>query len=156
MPRMTSSEPAEPADRALLDRYATAFEKADMAALTELLRADATFEMPPLPTWFAGRATSGGLPPGAGSARARLFPADSHGRQRPARRSPPTCVRVDGVYRAHGIMVLTIAASLVTRTTMFMDPALLATFGLPPALPASGDPAARRGEGPDGTRAQNR
>ncbi|MGA8461789.1 MAG: hypothetical protein WB800_40805, partial [Streptosporangiaceae bacterium] len=62
----------------------------------------------------------------------------------------------DGVYRAHGIMVLTIAASLVTRTTMFMDPGLLATFGLPPALPADGDPAGTPGEGPDGTRAQNR
>jgi RNA polymerase sigma-70 factor (ECF subfamily) len=62
----------------------------------------------------------------------------------------------DGVYRAHGIMVLTIAASLVARTTMFMDPALLATFGLPPALPASGDPAGALPEGPDGTRAQNR
>jgi hypothetical protein len=39
---------------------------------------------------------------------------------------------------------------------MFMDPALLATFGLPPALPASGDPAGALPEGPDGTRAQNR
>jgi hypothetical protein len=52
-------------------------------------------------------------------------------------------------------MVLTIAASLVARTTMFMDPALLATFGLPPALPASGDLAGAPREGPDGTRAQN-
>src|SRR5580692_2443499 len=50
-------EPASPDDRALADRYAAAFEKADIAALTELLRADAVLEMPPLPTWFAGRAT---------------------------------------------------------------------------------------------------
>ena len=40
-------EPADPADRTLLDRYAAAFESADIAALTELLRADATMEMPP-------------------------------------------------------------------------------------------------------------
>jgi len=39
------------------------------------------------------------------------------------------------VHRAHGIMVLTIATSRVTRATMFMDPGLLATFGLPPAPP---------------------
>jgi RNA polymerase sigma-70 factor (ECF subfamily) len=45
----------------------------------------------------------------------------------------------DGVHRAHGILVLTIAASRVTRSTMFMDPALLTTFGQPPALPTAGD-----------------
>jgi hypothetical protein len=39
---------------------------------------------------------------------------------------------------------------------MFMDPALLATFGLPSALPASGGLADAPRDGPDGTRAQNR
>ncbi len=48
-------EPADPADQKLLDRYAAAFESADIEALTELLRADATLEMPPQPYWFAGR-----------------------------------------------------------------------------------------------------
>jgi RNA polymerase sigma-70 factor (ECF subfamily) len=48
-------EPAAPEDRALANRYEAAFENADIAALTELLRADAVFEMPPLPTWFASR-----------------------------------------------------------------------------------------------------
>jgi hypothetical protein len=42
-------------------------------------------------------------------------------------------------------MVLTIAASRIIRVTMFMDPGLLATFGLPPALPTAGDLA----EAPD-------
>src|SRR5216684_617552 len=48
-------EPADPADRALLDRYATAFENADITAVMQLLRDDAVFEMPPEPTWFTGR-----------------------------------------------------------------------------------------------------
>src|SRR6202453_3925651 len=48
-------EPAEPDIVALLNRYAAAFENADVVALTALLREDATIEMPPTPTWFAGR-----------------------------------------------------------------------------------------------------
>jgi len=48
-------EPSDPGDLAMLNRYAAAFENADMAALTELLRDDAVLEMPPLPAWFAGR-----------------------------------------------------------------------------------------------------
>jgi uncharacterized protein (TIGR03086 family) len=44
----------------------------------------------------------------------------------------------DGVHRAHGILVLTIAASRVTRSTMFLDPALLTTFALPRPCPPPG------------------
>jgi RNA polymerase sigma-70 factor (ECF subfamily) len=47
--------PAGPDDRALLDRYAAAFENAGATALMQLLRDDAVFEMPPVPTWFTGR-----------------------------------------------------------------------------------------------------
>src|SRR2546430_15986369 len=49
------SEPAEPGSRALLDRFAAAFENADAAALAELLRKDVALEMPPMPAWVAGR-----------------------------------------------------------------------------------------------------
>ena len=48
-------EPADPQDRALLDKYATAFQTADVTAVLQLLREDAVFEMPPEPTWFTGR-----------------------------------------------------------------------------------------------------
>ena len=41
----------------MLDRLAAVFENGDATALAELLRADATLEMPPLATWFAGRET---------------------------------------------------------------------------------------------------
>src|SRR6266699_4729581 len=50
------TEPAEPGRRALLDRFAAAFENADVSGLAELLREDVALEMPPLLTWFAGRA----------------------------------------------------------------------------------------------------
>src|SRR6267154_10074 len=50
------AEPTEPGQRELLERFAAAFESADISALAELLREDVTLEMPPVPTWFAGRA----------------------------------------------------------------------------------------------------
>jgi RNA polymerase sigma-70 factor (ECF subfamily) len=148
-------EPASPADRALADRYAVAFENADVGALTEFLRADAVFEMPPLPTWFAGRGAEVAFlqaqvlrEPGY----FRLLPTAANGQ-------PAFAAYLregDGVHRAYGIMVLTIAASRVTRATTFMDPGLLATFGLPSALPAAGDLAQVPDGGPDGTRAPGR
>src|SRR5258708_3197435 len=49
------AEPAGPEARAVLDRFAAAFENADASALAELLREDVALEMPPLLTWFAGR-----------------------------------------------------------------------------------------------------
>src|SRR6266700_1907035 len=48
-------EPADPADRDLLDKYAMAFQNADIPAVMRLLREDAVFEMPPEQTWFTGR-----------------------------------------------------------------------------------------------------
>ena len=41
--------------RALVDAFVSAWERADLAALTSLLAEDARFTMPPLPAWFQGR-----------------------------------------------------------------------------------------------------
>jgi RNA polymerase sigma-70 factor (ECF subfamily) len=41
--------------RNLADRYCRAFEGADIAALMAMLVEDATWSMPPLPTWYRGR-----------------------------------------------------------------------------------------------------
>jgi RNA polymerase sigma-70 factor (ECF subfamily) len=128
-------EPADPAGRALLDRYATAFQNADVTAVLALLREDAVLEMPPQPTWFTGRELIGRFlrswvltEPG----RLQLIPTAANGQPSLAAylRDP------DGVYRAHAIQVFTIAASHITRITSFNDPGLLATFGLPPEVPA--------------------
>ena len=53
------TEPTDPDQRALLDRYAAAFENADLAASTGVLTDEVVWEMPPIPTWFAGRETVG-------------------------------------------------------------------------------------------------
>ncbi|HEY8943709.1 MAG TPA: RNA polymerase subunit sigma-70 [Polyangiaceae bacterium] len=47
---------AAPVDRALLQQYLSAWESGDFGAVVALLHTEATFSMPPVPAWFAGRA----------------------------------------------------------------------------------------------------
>jgi RNA polymerase sigma-70 factor, ECF subfamily len=129
-------EPADPQDRALLDRYAIAFQDADITTVMELLREDVVFEMPPLPTWFAGREPIGRFlqsriltEPG----RFQMIPTAANGQPALA----AYLRRPDGAYGAHAIQVFTIAASRVTQVISFNDPDLFATFGLPPVVPAA-------------------
>jgi RNA polymerase sigma-70 factor, ECF subfamily len=130
-------EPADPGDLALLNRYAAAFENADIGALTELLHDDAVLEMPPLPTWFAGRE------------QIVLFLRSHVLRQPGDFKTIPTAANgqpalaeyrrgQDGVYRAFGVQVLTLTAARVARAVAFLDPGLFPAFGLPPALPTAG------------------
>jgi RNA polymerase sigma-70 factor (ECF subfamily) len=136
-------EPADPDERALLDKYATAFQNADVTAVVQLLREDAVFEMPPEVTWFTGRELIGRFlkarvltEPG----RFQMIPVAANGQPALA-----TYLRDhDGVYRAHSICVLTIAASRIARVTSFNDPVLFATFGLPQASPAAAAPVPSR------------
>ena len=132
-------EPADPGDRALLNRYAAAFENADVTALAELLRDDAVFEMPPLPAWFTGREHIGLfleshvlLQPGD----LTMIPTAANGQPALAayRRGR------DGVRRAYAVQVLTVTASRVARVVAFLDPGLFAVFGLPPVLPGASAP----------------
>jgi RNA polymerase sigma-70 factor, ECF subfamily len=129
------AEPADPARRALLDRYAAAVENADASAMAALLREDIALEMPPLLTWFAGRETvvrfvAASLLPGPGLLR--LVPVTANGQPGFAvyEREP------DGTFRAHAIQVLTVTETGIIRIVAFADPALFGPFGLPPRLPA--------------------
>ena len=136
-------EPANPQDLGLLNRYAAALENADITALTELLRKDAVLEMPPSPTWFAGREeivhfmqTYILREPG----QFVMMPTAANGQPALAQYRRDH----DGVYHAHGIHVLTLSASGVARIAAFLDPSLFTVFALPPALPAGTAPPSRR------------
>jgi RNA polymerase sigma-70 factor, ECF subfamily len=130
------AEPTEPERRALLDQYIAAVEGADATALEQLLRQDATLEMPPFSTWFAGRETCArflitrvlGAP-----ADWRMVPTAANGQPAAAayRRDG------DGAHRAYGIAVLTPTTTGIARIVAFGDPSLFARFGLPPILPTS-------------------
>jgi RNA polymerase sigma-70 factor (ECF subfamily) len=135
-------EPTDPGIQAMLGRYATAFENADVAALMRLLRDDAVFEMPPLPTWFAGREPIGRFlaarvlrRPG----KFRMIPAAANGQPAFAAYMRGN----DGVHRAHAVQVLTVTPSGLSRVVSFNDSGLLAVFGLPESVPAI--PAPRLG-----------
>jgi RNA polymerase sigma-70 factor, ECF subfamily len=125
---------ALPTDRRrleLIERYCAAFERADLAALTELLRTDIALEMPPFTSWFHGReavtrflAARAFGEPGA----ARMIPIRANGQPAAAhyRRGE------DGVHRAHALHVLTDdTRGDVASITVFLDEELFTAFGLP-------------------------
>jgi RNA polymerase sigma-70 factor, ECF subfamily len=127
-------EPAEPQARELLARYATAFENADVAALTRLLREDAELQMPPQPGWFAGRDLIGRFL----GARVLRRPGDFRMIPTAANGQPALAAYMrdgDGVLWAHGIQVLTMSGPAIAQIVSFNDPGLLAVFGLPPVAP---------------------
>ena len=126
------AEPAEPGQRALLDRFAAAFENADVSGLAELLREDVALEMPPLLTWFAGRADVArflaAAPAFAAPGRLRLVPVRANGQ--PAFAAYQR--EAGGSYQAYAITVPTVTATGIARIVTFFDPGLFGSFGLPP------------------------
>ncbi|WP_033291380.1 sigma-70 family RNA polymerase sigma factor [Amycolatopsis jejuensis] len=121
-------EPADARVRTQLDGFMTAFETADVNALTRLLREDVELEMPPYSTWFAGRTAvvqfleTRVLATGA----KRTVATRANGQ-------PAIAVYAweDGAYRAHAIHVLTCTDTGIARIVAFLDPALFGAFELP-------------------------
>ncbi|MGK5557017.1 sigma-70 family RNA polymerase sigma factor [Actinomadura kijaniata] len=129
------AEPTDPEQRALLERYAKAFEDADIAALVELFKQDATWEMPPFPQWFSGvdhiaRLITAQCAPSPGELR--MVPTAANGQ--PAfgmyRRG------ADGVHRPFQLEVVTVSGGRVAHVAAFLDTTLFPYFGLPETLPA--------------------
>jgi RNA polymerase sigma-70 factor (ECF subfamily) len=113
--------------RRFLDRYTAAFARADMSALIGILRDDVVLEMPPYPSWFAGRdAVAAFLPRIVGVGARRVVATRAN--HRPA---IATYTLDGGVWRPHAIHVPTITATGVREILVFLDPALFPTFGLP-------------------------
>ena len=129
-------EPSSQADRAMLDRYAAAIEDADAAALVELLHEDATFEMPPMPTWFRGRENIGRF------LRTRVLTSPGMFTTVPVAANGQPGLAIyrrgeDGTRRGYGVQVLTVRESRVAGVVAFLDPSLFPAFGLPRELPAA-------------------
>jgi RNA polymerase sigma-70 factor, ECF subfamily len=132
---------ADAATQALLERYLRAWETEDVDGLVALMKEDATFSMPPSPSWYRGREairvvlTVQAFAPEAQN-RWYFFPTGANG-------CPAFAVyraaRSDGPSRAFGIQIVTLEAGasglLIADATTFLDPLLLASFGFPPELP---------------------
>jgi RNA polymerase sigma-70 factor (ECF subfamily) len=129
-------EPAEPGQRTLLDRYAAAFENADAAALSQLLRQDAVFEMPPIPTWFTGRERIAQFLGARVLGRPgdfKLIPVAANGQPGFAGYLRGR----DGLHHAHAVQVLTVGTADIAHIVSFNQPGLVAAFGLPQTLSAA-------------------
>ncbi len=123
-------EPEDAGRRELLDRYCAAFENADMAALTELLQADVKLERPPVPVWFTGRDAvlrflAALAFTRAGDIAMVLTAANGQPAAAEYRRGE------DDVMRAHSVHILTLGATGIAAMTVFLDPSLFSSFGLP-------------------------
>jgi RNA polymerase sigma-70 factor (ECF subfamily) len=134
---VSSTDPLPPlkeADRAMLERYVTAFERYDMDALTSLIREDASQSMPPYDMWLEGRdhILAWWVGPGNACRGSRVLPAISangmptFGQYKP---SP------QGGYDPWALQVLELKDGRIAEFTFFLDTArLFPLFGLPPRL----------------------
>lgn len=127
-------EPADPGERAVVERYLAAFEAADVPALTRLLADDVVLEMPPVALWFAGRAHYGRFMERVFAMRGtgwRLVPVPANGGTGLAAYAPDPA---NGRVRAHSLQVFAVAGGLIEQSVTFVDPAVFGLFDLPPYL----------------------
>jgi RNA polymerase sigma-70 factor (ECF subfamily) len=125
-------QPMDAEQQTLLARYVDAFERYDIAALTSLLRADATLSMPPYALWLRGHVEIARwlLGPGVECRGSRLVPTVANGS--PAfgqyRPSGP-----GGSHEPWALQVIELSAGRVVGINSFLDTArLFPLFGLPP------------------------
>jgi len=127
------TEPSDPVARRALDSYVEAFNSADIPLLVDLLRADVTIEMPPTPTWFAGRdAVFGFLTSRVKYAGSwHLLPTTANGQPAAA----AYFISSDGALMAHSVHVLTVTTTGISRIVAFRADRLFEAFGFPGQLP---------------------
>jgi ketosteroid isomerase-like protein len=119
--------------RELVDAFVAAWERADVAALKELLASDARFTMPPRPAWFLGRKDVGRFVTERMFATPwRLVPIRANGQLAFA------CYQGDpdgGRFRLGAVNVLSLRAGRIVEIAGFLDPGLYRHVGLPEELP---------------------
>jgi RNA polymerase sigma-70 factor, ECF subfamily len=123
------TEPTAAEQRELLEKYVSAFEAKDVAAIVELFTKDAIFDMPPYAVWYRGRENiarhlTHTCPVGPGEMR--LIPVTANGQP-----GFGTYWLQDGVHKAFNLVVLTLSKDGITHSTSFFDHALFEKFGLP-------------------------
>ena len=118
--------------RATVDRFAAAWERADVDAVKAMLAEDAIFAMPPHSTWLAGRdaiAEFLRLRPLRPGWRERVVPTRANGQL-----AFGHYAWKDGQFAAHALTVLTLRDREIVQLTAFLTPEPFARFGLPEAL----------------------
>ncbi len=132
---------SDAAQKELLARYLMAWEGFDVNNLVALLKEDATYTMPPLPQWYAGREAIRTFFEWAFKHYAGLRMVSIEANRQPAfaAYSRPTA---DAPWTAHSIQVLTLEDGKISRLTLFAkpdSPRLFEAFGLPLTLQEGND-----------------
>jgi RNA polymerase sigma-70 factor (ECF subfamily) len=141
--RYPHGEPTEateltPEQQKLLSRYLKAWEGLQLDNFTALLKEDATYTMPPLPQWYAGRRAIRTFFEWAWKAYDgyRMVPTAANGQPAFAAYARH---RAGAPWDAHSIHVLTLEHDIISRVTLFVkpdSPRLFPAFGVPLVLPA--------------------
>ena len=139
------TEPATAEQRDLLERYVTAFERYDTAALVKLFSSDAVWEMPPFTGWYQTPEAIGRLVahqcPAKQAGDLRMVPAEANGQA-----AFGMYLRDEnGGHQPFQLHVLHFASAggasagggaAIDHVTVFFDLTLFPKFGLPDSLPA--------------------
>jgi RNA polymerase sigma-70 factor (ECF subfamily) len=135
----TPLSPDDPGVRELLQRYVHAWENADVPGLVSMLRDDAILTMPPIPTWYQGAgAIAAVLATGVFAGQTaggewRLLAARANGQ-------PALAIYhrgdEDKTFHPFTFQVLSIdlTTGRIAALINFLNPAILACFGLPAQL----------------------
>jgi RNA polymerase sigma-70 factor (ECF subfamily) len=133
-PGLDPDELKEPelAQREVVDRYMTAFERADVGSLARMLAEEVLLEMPPMWNWYIGRAAYSRF-------MARVFGMrglDWRTVPISANRQPAMAAydRQGGRYQLHTLQVFTLEGEAIVRNTVYQDPEVFAIFDLPKFL----------------------
>jgi RNA polymerase sigma-70 factor (ECF subfamily) len=124
--------PRSSEEQRVLERFTTAFEERDIGVLVTMFTEDVRFSMPPLPLEYRGLDAVTKALTQARPRRRRLVPTRANGQ-------PAFGIYVrddrDGIFRAAGLLVVTLAGERVARLIRF-ETSVLPGFGLPRSLPS--------------------
>jgi RNA polymerase sigma-70 factor (ECF subfamily) len=117
--------------RRRVEADAAAFERADVAAIRELVTLDVILEMPPVPVWFAGRDDDAAF-------MERRFATRGSGRMVvTAANTQPAAIAYlpgdEGGWSVHSYQVFDVAEDGVARVTVFYGQPMLARLEIPAA-----------------------
>jgi RNA polymerase sigma-70 factor (ECF subfamily) len=137
-PEMALVSSADATTNTLLARYVNAWETDDITGLVTLLKEDAIFNMPPIPSWYQGReairtillaiAFQSGV-----QNQWRLYPTHANGQPAFVVYQADESKRS---YQAYAVQVVTLDSSQlhqrqIATITTFLNPELVAAFGFP-------------------------
>ena len=115
--------------RAVVGKFVDAWERADVDAVVGLLAQDVQLAMPPVPTWFRGRAdVAVFLARRPLRTTSRLLATQANGQPAFGNYGWDDARQA---FVANDLIILTLAGPQIADITAFLSPGLLADFGLP-------------------------